>query len=63
MPAEWVAQVHQAASQGTDDAILELLEQIPTELCALASALEDLANNFQFEIIMELTKPKKIANS
>ncbi len=56
MPAEWVAEVRLAASQGTDDLILELLERVPSQLSPLATALGDLANNFQFETIMELTK-------
>jgi two-component system sensor histidine kinase/response regulator len=56
MPENWVVEVRHAASQGTEDAILELLEQIPVELALLARALEDLANEFQFEAIMELTE-------
>ncbi|MBW4491547.1 MAG: response regulator [Oscillatoria princeps RMCB-10] len=55
MPPEWVAQVGDAASEGSDDRVLELLEQIPAEKAALASALRDLAENFQFGEIMQLT--------
>ncbi|MBW4492060.1 MAG: PAS domain S-box protein [Oscillatoria princeps RMCB-10] len=56
MPAEWVAQVYRAAVQCSDDLILELLEQIPTECYPLAQALADLANNYQFDKIEELTQ-------
>ncbi|MDY6802465.1 MAG: PAS domain S-box protein [Cyanobacteriota bacterium] len=59
MPQDWVAEVGDAASQGTDDVILELLDRVPDSLSPLASALGDLANNFQFEAIMELTQQKQ----
>jgi two-component system sensor histidine kinase/response regulator len=55
MPVEWVTQVCDAASEGSDDKVLKLLEQIPAEKAALASALRDLADNFQFGKIMQLT--------
>jgi two-component system sensor histidine kinase/response regulator len=55
MPVEWVTQVCYAASEGSDDKVLQLLEQIPAEKAALASALRDLAENFQFDKIMQLT--------
>ena len=51
MPQDWVAKVRHAASQGTEDAILELLEQIPTELSPLASAL-GVVNGFCFKGIV-----------
>ncbi len=56
MPTEWVAQLHQAASECSDDLIFELIEQIPQEHAPLAIALKDLAENFLFDKIMELTK-------
>ncbi len=56
MPEDWVLQVRYGASQGTEDAILELLDRVPVELAPLARALEDLANEFQFETIVELTE-------
>ncbi|WP_017715176.1 response regulator [Kamptonema formosum] len=55
MPPEWVAQVSDAASEGSDDRVVELLEQIPAEKAALAGALRDLAENFQFGEIISLT--------
>lgn len=56
MPNDWVTQVYNASSQGSDDMILELIQEIPSEKSALANALTDLANNFKFEEIMELTQ-------
>jgi two-component system sensor histidine kinase/response regulator len=55
MPPEWVAQVGNAASEGSDDKVLELLKQIPAEKAELAGALRDLAENFQFAEIIKLT--------
>ncbi|MBX9254649.1 PAS domain S-box protein [Desmonostoc muscorum CCALA 125] len=55
MSPEWVKQVYKAAAQCSDDLILELIEQIPFENAALRNCLTDLAQNFQFEKIMELT--------
>ncbi|WP_026733887.1 PAS domain S-box protein [Fischerella sp. PCC 9605] len=55
MPSEWLTQVYHAAAQCSDDMILELLEQIPPEQSLLVEFLADLAKNFQFEKIMELT--------
>jgi PAS domain S-box-containing protein len=56
MPASWVAQVYRAASQGSDDIILELVEIIQRENPLLANGLTYLANNFQFETIINLTQ-------
>ncbi|MFQ4145419.1 response regulator [Chlorogloeopsis sp. ULAP02] len=55
MPPEWLIKVHHAAAQCSDDLILELLKQIPTEKSLLGNWLKDLAQNFQFQEIMELT--------
>lgn len=56
MPAAWLERVHSAARDGSDDAILEVLEEIPDIHQRLEKALADLANNFQFQKIMELTR-------
>ncbi|NJO40753.1 MAG: response regulator [Cyanobacteria bacterium RU_5_0] len=50
---EWLEQLHHAAAQGSDLLILTLLEQIPEDNAILATALTDLALNFQFDQIME----------
>jgi two-component system sensor histidine kinase/response regulator len=56
MPAQWVVELHNAASIGSDDIVLALIAQIPQEKTRLAQALSDLAHNFQFEKIIELTQ-------
>ncbi|MCT7993736.1 PAS domain S-box protein [Laspinema olomoucense] len=59
MPQDWVVRVYDAACQCSDDMILELIEEIPPENAPLANALAELANNFQFETLMALTKQEK----
>ncbi|ELS01920.1 PAS domain S-box [Xenococcus sp. PCC 7305] len=54
MSAQWREELHQAAVECSDDLILELSEQIPEENATLAIALQELANNFLFEQILEL---------
>lgn len=56
MPAEWISELYEAACECSDDRVFELIEQIPLENAALASALKNLANNFQFDIILESTQ-------
>ncbi|BDI19687.1 hypothetical protein ANSO36C_54890 [Nostoc cf. commune SO-36] len=55
MPPEWLHKIHYAAASCSDELILELLKQIPSENYQLSQVLKDLANNYQFEKIMELT--------
>ncbi|BAZ48288.1 multi-sensor hybrid histidine kinase [Nostoc sp. NIES-4103] len=54
MSDEWLAQVYNAAAQCSDDLIFQLIAQIPSENTLLKKYLTDLANNFQFDKIMEL---------
>ncbi len=55
MSPEWLQQIHYAAASCSDELILELLKQIPADDGQLFQVLRDLANNYQFEKIMELT--------
>ncbi|MFN6465416.1 MAG: PAS domain S-box protein [Nostoc sp. DedVER02] len=55
MSPEWVKQLYTAAAQCSDDLILELIEQIPSEKEDLQNFIKNLAQDFQFEKIMELT--------
>ncbi|MGH1392842.1 MAG: response regulator, partial [Trichormus sp.] len=55
MPQEWVLKIHKAAAQGSDDLILDLIEQMPLENLILQEYFSCLAHNFQFDKIMELT--------
>ena len=58
MPDEWLSELHYASHLGSDDRIFVLIEQIPPSYIALASALRELANNFQFLKIIELLPPE-----
>ncbi|MHC5726371.1 MAG: response regulator, partial [Nostoc sp.] len=60
MSPEWVKQVYTAAAQCSDDLILELIEQIPSENTVLRNFINNLAHDFQFEKIMELTSIIKL---
>lgn len=55
MPAEWVAQLHQAALGCSDRQVLELVAQIPEAHSSLAHRLAELVDNFCFAEIVELT--------
>jgi hypothetical protein len=57
MPAEWVADLHQAAIEGFDDRILQLVQQIPPGYSCLSNSLTNWATGFQFEFITRLTQP------
>ncbi len=63
MSPEWVKQVYTAAAQCSDDLILELIKQIPSENVVLHNFIENLAHNFQFEKIMELTNIAGVLSS
>ncbi|XTZ19841.1 MAG: response regulator, partial [cyanobacterium endosymbiont of Rhopalodia fuxianensis] len=62
MSPEWSSQVYQAAIECSDDAILNLITQIPPESELLAVTLKNWANHFLFEQIIELTN-KAIVNN
>jgi response regulator RpfG family c-di-GMP phosphodiesterase len=55
MPPEWLQQIHYAAASCSDELILELIKQIPSDNRQVFQVIRDLANNYQFEKIMELT--------
>ncbi|NEQ23566.1 MAG: response regulator, partial [Microcoleus sp. SIO2G3] len=55
MPPHWIAQLHRAASGCSDRQVLQLIEQIPASEADLAAALRELAYNFRFDDIVELT--------
>ena len=56
MPAEWIAQLRQSASNLDDEAILQLVEQIPAQHTAIAAVLVELVRNFRLDTILELTE-------
>ena len=57
LPAEWVAELHQAATQLDADVILEMLEQIREANPALTRALTRLVHDYRFDILITLTAP------
>ncbi|MBF2027637.1 MAG: response regulator [Oscillatoriales cyanobacterium C42_A2020_001] len=56
MSAEWIMQLHQATAQLDSVTVLALIEQIPAERGALAHALREKVNNFDFEQILNVTQ-------
>jgi len=54
MPREWVEKLYEAALKGLDHVIIQLLEQIPETHVPLANTLEDWANNFLFDRVIDL---------
>jgi PAS domain S-box-containing protein len=54
MPQPWLAQLGQAAIEGDDEQILELIEAIPKTKVSLIQTLKTWTNNFQFESIVAL---------
>ena len=59
MPAEWIQQLDNAASQGNDLLIVQLMEQIPADKVDLIEVLKVLVENFDFEQVIALTQSKK----
>jgi two-component system sensor histidine kinase/response regulator len=55
MPLKWLEKLQQAAQECSDEEILELINQIPPQYTDLMHNLQDLARNFLFEQIIELT--------
>ena len=56
MPQEWAIALYEAAREGRDDKITELVEEIPPDLEKLAKTLADFSDNFMFDEIIEITK-------
>jgi PAS domain S-box-containing protein len=59
LPAEWAAQLHQAATQADADLILELLDQIRPQQEGLAAELEALVQGFRFDRITTLIEQRE----
>lgn len=56
MPSEWVEKIYNAAQECCDDKILQLIEEMPSELAPASQNLTALAQNFLFDDIIELAK-------
>lgn len=57
MSSEWMLKLYQAAIKGCDRQILQLLDEIPTAHTSLAQQLARWTDDFQFDRIVELTRP------
>ncbi|MEM7066467.1 MAG: ATP-binding protein [Cyanobacteria bacterium P01_B01_bin.77] len=55
MPVQWINELHHAASQLKGKRVMQLIEQVPIEKGALAQHLRELAENYQFEQITEVS--------
>jgi two-component system sensor histidine kinase/response regulator len=58
MPKEWINKLNQAAAECSYDLVLGLIKEIPPEDTLLIAGLKDLANNFMFDKIMEISASK-----
>lgn len=59
MPPKWITRLYQAALQGDDGTVIQLIAKIPTENSAnevVISTLTQWAENYQFERILTLTE-------
>jgi len=54
LPSIWLESLYQAAAQGNDRRIQELIAQLPDEKAVINQALLQLLENFRFDTIMEL---------
>jgi len=57
MPAQWIADLHQAALCTDDELVLQLLAEIPKNHQSIAEQLYTLVDTFRFDQIIHLTAP------
>ena len=60
MPHEWIAELHQAATELDDDIIFELIENIPQEYASLIDTLTNWTDVFRFDKIIELLEDQNL---
>lgn len=63
MPPEWLARLRFAARIADEDAILELIDQLPSTEADLVNTLRNLVNELQIEKLIELTQTDSEAAS
>jgi len=56
MPEKWCREIHTAALSCNQNTILQLIEEIPQKYNKLLNQLNYLANNFQFDTILNLSE-------
>ncbi len=54
MPSQWLGELRQAASQLRGKQVMQLIKAMPPEKAALATQLQTLADNYQFDRIVRL---------
>jgi signal transduction histidine kinase/DNA-binding NarL/FixJ family response regulator len=54
MPPDWIQALSDAAAQGSDKIILDLIEDLPDEQALLASDLTIMTIDFRFDLILQL---------
>ncbi len=58
MPPDWIRQLHQAAVKGSDNVILQLIDEIPANYSPLADILKNWTKDFQFDHVINLLNIK-----
>jgi len=61
MPMEWITELEKAAVRGSDQRILQLIQQIPPTHAAIANVLTEWVKNFQFHQIMNFIQNREKA--
>ncbi len=54
MPPEWLAKLRQASSQLKGKQVMQLIQEMPADKSAIATRLQTLAENYQFDEIVSL---------
>lgn len=54
MNADWIGRLHQAATKGSDDAVLDLIREIPPAYTPLADILRSWTENYHFDHIISV---------
>ncbi|OIP67601.1 MAG: hypothetical protein AUK43_19025 [Oscillatoriales cyanobacterium CG2_30_40_61] len=55
LPDSLIQQLHHAATQCSDDLVLQLIDQIPEEFLELSQVIQEWVLNFRFDLIIDLT--------
>ena len=58
LPADWIADLRQAAMEGEADQIFKLVDQIEPKYAALSRAVAQLVREFRFDKIVDLAEPQ-----
>ena len=56
MPQSWIQDLNQAATQLNHQLVLNAIDQIPQNHASLSQVLTQLANDFRYDIIIDLTQ-------